>query len=145
MASSTVPGRILQIYSLLFHFLLALFLLGSAGLAWSAGNTLDIPILPWEGDTLILCVFFSGLAALLITLFSIGRGIRGVFVGWNVVVLAMLVRGYFFSRYQFPIDGTIWFAAGLSAAALLALLGSVSLLRAPKPARKPQSIFGQRN
>ena len=145
MASSTVFGRILKFYGLLFHFALAAFLVGAAALAWSSGAALNIELLPWEGDTLILVLFFTGLAGLLITLFSIGRGIRGVFVVWNVAVLAALVRGYFFSSYRFPIDGSMWFALGFIGAALLAVVGSVCLLRAPKPAGKAQSIFGKRN
>ncbi len=145
MASLTVPGRILKIYGLLFHFALAAFLMGAAALAWSSGGALNIELLPWEGDTLIIVLFFTGLTGLLITLLSIGRGIRGVFVAWNVLVLAALIRGYFFSSYRFPIDGSMWFPLGLIGAALLAVIGSICLLRTPKPVRKQESIFAKRN
>ena len=124
----------------MFHVLLTVFLVAVSGLAWSGGHTLELSILPWEGATLIRVVFFTGLAGLAVTLLAVRRTLPWLLVVWSAAVLAMLVHGYFFSQYKFPLDATLCVAGGLIAGAALALVGSVCVARTAKRTTR-ESVF----
>jgi hypothetical protein len=122
-----VLGLVLRVFSFLFHFPLIAFLLLASGLAWFNGHNLIIEVLPWQGAALTYVLFFSALAGLL----SLGLALaqtrtpRVPFVVWNLAVLAVLARGYFFSSYGFgPGGGSLSTALSLSLAAFAAVVGS---------------------
>jgi hypothetical protein len=121
---------------LLFHIVLVAFMLAASGLAWLHGSTLVIGFLPWKGLDLIHWVFYSGLAGLAVTALAAKRLVPALFLLWNVVVVFMLVRGYFFSSYGFGPGRSVSFALCFIAAALVAAIGSVCALRQPRVKRR---------
>ena len=120
--------------SYLFHFILALFLLGLGALGVASGpQSLHLEMIPWDGATLDYFL----LAGSLFGLFSIAMAVTGrlrfLFLLWSLAVAALLTKGYIFSGYRFDPGG--WRqAAYLIAAAWGAVLGAWFQLRA-KPGR----------
>lgn len=114
------------IYSYLFHGLFALFLLGVAVASITSGaNTLQFYVLPWEGTTLAyLMIGLAGLGIFCV-LMAMRGALRSLFFLWTLVVLALIVRGFFFTRHTFVPD-TDEFATAmwLILAALLACVGA---------------------
>ncbi len=127
----------MRIFSYAFHILLGLFLLGIGAVAWISGQPLQIGILPLQGAALTYFLFFSGLAGTIITLLAIFRVIPVLFTVWALAVLVMLVRGYFFSSYNFAYS-SLSTALYFVAAALIAFIGSWPQFggRAPEMRRK---------
>ncbi len=120
-----VVSMVLRIISFLFHILLAAFMLAASTLAWSGGHNLTIEILPWQGAALTWVLLFAGLAGLVIAGLAFKRTLPLLFVLWNLAVLVLLVRGYFFSSYSFgPGGGSLSTALWFVLAALVAMLGS---------------------
>jgi hypothetical protein len=135
----TVIGGLVRIFSFLFHFILAFFLLGVSGVAMLAGtHTIKLGVLPWEGATLTYGLFFSALVGLVAVLLAVKRTAPVVFVVWCVVVFVMLFRGFFFSPYNFA-NGGLSTPAYLTIGSLLAILGSWSQYRRT-PARSKDRV-----
>jgi hypothetical protein len=133
----------MRLFSFLFHFLISLFLLAVGLLAWMSGNeSVVLNMLPWKGATLNYILFFGGLVGVLLTLMAVRRVVPALFVLWNLVVLVMLVRGYFFSSYNFGFGGgSIGFALSLVVGALIALAGSLTLMRqGPRTERRKTAL-----
>jgi hypothetical protein len=138
-----VIGLVMKIYSYLFHLALALAMMALATVAWLSDHPLNINVLPWQGDTLTAVLFFAGLAGLLVTALAVKRIFPALFVLWNVVVLFMLVKGYFFSSYTFgPTSISISTALYFVLAALLAFGGSIFVIRrrVDVPARRHTAL-----
>jgi len=127
---------IMRIYSYIFHGLLALLLLGVSIVAMSAStHSVQLEVLPWTGTALIYWLFLSGLFGLISVLLAMRRKLRVLFVLWSLTVVAMVVRGFFLTPYNFG-DATGFRNALLfTAAAMLALLGALYTLRTA-PARR---------
>lgn len=128
---------LLQIYSYVFHLMLGLFLLATSGLAlFGAGQTLKLEVLPWAGDTLARVVFWSSLAGLTTLVLAVAGRLRFLFFFWTLIVLTLLVRGFFFSAYDFrgPVEFTT--AMYLTLAALVAALGGFFQIRKREKRRK---------
>lgn len=127
-----IVGNAMRLVGYLFHLLLALFLLAVAAVAFfSSPYTLKIDLLPWEGQTLVLVLLLSALAGIVSLYLALKKGRSMVFLVWSVVVLLMLVRGFFFSSYRFT-SGVSWTAVILLAGAAIAVAGgwnAVSLKR----------------
>jgi hypothetical protein len=128
-----VQWLVVRVFSYVFHFLLGAVLLALGFVAWTSGrHTLQIGILPWSGQALTMWVFFSGLAGIVFTGMAVRKIFPAVFGVWNLAVVAMLVRGYFFSSYHFD-TGNLLPAVGFVAAALVALAGSWMGVRSKRP------------
>jgi hypothetical protein len=123
--------------SYLFHFLLALLLLGIAGLALASGpQNLHLGMLPWNGRTLDYVLLAGSLFGLLsIALAVVGR-LRFLFLLWSLAVAVLLTNGYIFSGYRFG-EGEWRRAVYLMAAAWVAVAGAWFQLR-PKSGRGPR-------
>ena len=114
---------LMRFYSYLYHALLALFLLGLSGLAMlSGGHTLHLDVLPWDGTALMWWLFGSALFGLMCIGLALAGRVRPLFFVWTLVVLVMMVRGYFFSTHTFH-SGEVSTALYLVAGALLAVVG----------------------
>ena len=88
--------------SYLFHFLLALLLLGIAGLALASGPPdLHLEMLPWSGPTLAYVLLAGSLFALLSIALAIMGRLRFLFLLWSLAVAVLLTKGYIFSGYRF--------------------------------------------
>lgn len=125
-----VIGLVMKIFSYLFHLALALVMMGLATVAWLSSHPLNLKILPWQESTLTAVLFFGGLAGLILTALAFKRILPVLFVVWNLVVVVMLVRGFFFSPYTFgPTSIAFSTALYFVLAALLAFAGSLFLMR----------------
>ena len=127
-----VVSFVIRIYSLLFHLLLSLFLLGLSivGMA-SGGASLNLGMAPWEGSELTGSLLALGLGGLLFVILAFNGAQRLLYMIWTLVVTYLLVNGYFLSNYRFGTEDEFRFAIYLSLAALLAFVGGILLLRTP--------------
>ena len=98
----SVIGMIVKIYSYLFHLVLAAFMTGLAVLAFSTGmHNLQLDMLPWSGMTLSWWLLGLGLAGLATIALAVLGTLRVLFLVWTVAVVALMIRGFFFSPYTF--------------------------------------------
>jgi hypothetical protein len=123
-----LTGRILRLYSYLYHLALALFLLGLSSIALLSSNVLKLPILPWNGAELNQWLFWGSVVGLI----SIGLAITGIFRYlfplWALAVLVLLVRGYLLQPVPFAGKDEFQNAMLLTGGALLAFIASLTLL-----------------
>lgn len=119
----------MRTFSYLFHTLLALFLLALSLVALSSGHSLQLEMLPWQGRELTYWLLFAALVGLLSVILAMRRTWRPLFFLWSLVVLLMMIRGFFFSRYHFDGPPDFHRALYLIAGALLAALGAWFQLR----------------
>jgi hypothetical protein len=111
-------------YSYVFHFLLALWLLGLAGIALASGaQGLHLEMLPFSASSLKYIVLACALFALLSIFVAIAGRLRWLFLLWTLAVAVLLTKGYVFSSYRFGI-GEVRYAAYLIAATWLAVVGA---------------------
>lgn len=125
---------LMRVFSYLFHGLLTLFLLGIALVALSSGQSLQLPMLPWQGQTLtwwLLCGALAGLASVILAIF---RKWRPLFFLWSLAVLVLMARGFFFSHYYFAGPPEFHRALYLTGGALIAAFGAWFQSR-PEPLR----------
>jgi hypothetical protein len=122
-------GLLLRIFAFLFELALSLSLIGLGMVAWASGPTnLTLGMLPWEGAELtraILILGFAGLACVLLA----GSPLRWIFPLWCLLVLVIMIRGFFLSSYSFAGANEFQFAILLTLCALMAFLGSLGVLR----------------
>jgi hypothetical protein len=115
---------LLRLFSYLFHFLLALFLIAVSAFALTSGApSLQLGMLPWTGSTLGWVVLGGSLYGLISVLLAIASKWRLLFFLWALAVAVLLIRGYIFTSYHFP-QGGVSTAVGLTVGSLLALLGA---------------------
>ena len=124
---------IVKLFSYAFHLVLALFMTGLAVLAFSTGtHNLRLDILPWSGMTLSWWLLGLGLAGLLAIALAVLGMLRVLFLVWTVVVVGMLVRGFFFSPYMFGgWEGLRMVLLFLAGAGLAAVGGWIQFRYAP--------------
>jgi hypothetical protein len=90
--------------SYLFHFVLALLLLGIAGLALASGpQDLQLGMLPWSGSTLNYILLAGSLFGLLSVVLAVMGRLRFLFLLWSLAVAVLLAKGYIFSSYRFGV------------------------------------------
>ena len=116
--------------SYLFHFLLALLLLGIAGLALASGpQSLHLDLLPWSGSTLDYVLLAGSLFGLLSIALAVTGRLRFLFLLWSLAVAVLLTKGYVFSGYRFGV-GEWRHAVYLTAGAWVAVAGAWFQVRA---------------
>ena len=126
---------LLRFFSYLFHFVLGVFLLGIAGLALASGpQVLHLEMLPWTGAALAFILLCGSLLGLLSLALAVSGKMKLPFFFWSLVVVVVLLRGYFFSGYRFS-PGRVQTGLELLAASWLALAGAWFALRQPAPDR----------
>jgi hypothetical protein len=123
---------ILRLYSYLYHFVLALFLLGISAIALTSHSSLNLGMFPWTGETLTTYLFYGSLLGLVSLALAITGVFRYLFPVWALVVLVLMVRGFLLAGYQFSGKDEFNRVLFLIAGAFLAFLGSLTLLRAKK-------------
>ncbi|HOL70089.1 MAG TPA: hypothetical protein PLA43_07145 [Bryobacteraceae bacterium] len=122
---------LLRVFSFCFQGLLIVFLLAASVLAWSSGSLLSIDLLPWTGEALTTWTFVSALAGATVTILALKRIVPVLFLLWNVAVVIMLVRGYFFSSYGFTSGSDLLTALLFILGAVVAAVGSWVHMRRP--------------
>jgi hypothetical protein len=124
-------------FSYLFHLLLALLLLGFAGIAFATGpHSLHLDMLPWSGQSLEYILGGGALFDLLSLFLAVTGRLRFLFVMWSVAAAVVLTKGYIFSSYRFG-PGELRYVSYLIAAAWVAVAGASLRLRA-QPDRGPR-------
>jgi len=124
----------MRVFSYLFHAVLTLFLIGVSLVALTSGQPLQLGMLPWQGRDLTYWLLGGALLGLLSVILAVGKKWRPLFFLWSLVVLAIMVRGYFFSHYHFAGPPAFHLALLLTAGAILAVFGAWFQLRR-EPAR----------
>lgn len=123
--------------SYLFHFLLALLLLGIAGFALASGpQSLHLEMLPWKGARLEYVLLGGSLFGLLSVALAVSGRMRFLFLLWSLAVAVLLTKGYIFSGYRFG-AGELSRAAYLIGASWAAVAGAWFRLRS-QPGRGPR-------
>ncbi len=123
-------SRILRIFSYVFEILLSLFMLA---LGIVGGDQLDLHgLLPWGPPSLAHWLIILSLIGIACTVLAITGWFRYIYPLWTLAVVVMLFRGFIFglesfSRSLFSFNQSIW----LIALALLAFIGSLTVLRRP--------------
>ena len=126
-------AALLRLLSYVFHLLLAGFLFGIASVAIMSGqHNLYLGMLPWTGKALTWWLFGLGLFGILTVILAVCRRLRLLFVLWSLVVLILIVRGYFLGAYRFDGPEEFRFALLLAGGALVAFLGSLTLFHRAK-------------
>ena len=120
---------LMRVFSYLFHGLLTLFLLAISVVAFSSGQPLQLGMLPWQGTALAYWIFFCSLIGLIAVVLAVRNQWLPLFFFWNLVVLAMLIRGFVFSHYHFDGPAAFHRALYLMAGAIIAALGAWFQLR----------------
>jgi hypothetical protein len=130
MASLTSAlGFLLRVFAYLYQLVLSLFLIALGIVAWSSGHTdLNLALLPWEGAALTRIIPVLGIVGLACLLLA-GSRLRWFFPLWCLLVLILMIRGFFLSSYSFAGTNEFQFAVWLTAGALIAFVGSLGVLR----------------
>jgi hypothetical protein len=118
---------LLRVYAYGFHLLLGLWLAGMASVAFSTGHDLTLGMLPWQGASLTRVTLLLGLAGVICVALAVTGLARWLFPLWTLFALIMMLRGFFLSPYTFSGAGEFKFAVGLTIAAFVAFVGSLSL------------------
>ena len=114
---------------MLFELAASLVMIALGVVAWMSNpNDLKFPGLPWQGAALTEAMLFLGIIGIACVLLA-GGMLRWIFPLWSVLVLVMLVRGFFLSSYSFQGANQFQFAVWLTVGALVAFLGSLEELR----------------
>jgi hypothetical protein len=117
------------VYSYLYHFALALFLLGLSSIALLSSNTLKMPMLPWTGTELTWWLLWGSVIGIVSVVLAVTGIFRYLFPLWSLIVLVLMVRGYLIQPYTFAgqdaFESTLWLLGG----ALLAFFASLTLFR----------------
>lgn len=123
-----ILGAVLRVYSYLYHFLLSLFLfLISIVVLIGGKNDLQLPMLPWEGASLVHWVLGLGLTGLLVTLLAVTGFFRFAFPFWCLFVVILMARGFFLSSFYYSggsdqFRGAVWLFIGAAGAFLSSLM-----------------------
>lgn len=131
-----VFGGLLRVFSYIFHFVLALFLLGISIVTVATGqHILSLGMLPWRGETLTWWLLGSSLVGILSIVLAVTGRTRWLFVLYTLVALALMVRGFFLTSYNFGGPAVAKGAAWLTFGALGAFFGSLMDINEPPKKR----------
>jgi hypothetical protein len=121
---------ILRIYSYAYHLGVSLFLVVVGAIALLSENvTFQLRVLPWGEPTLNYVVLPGGVVGLLSLALVVAGKVRFLFPVWALVVLIMMVRGFFLAPYAFRSAGDFWWAVWLTLGAVGALIGALIAAR----------------
>jgi hypothetical protein len=131
-ATLKVISFLVRIYSLLYHLLLSLLMIGLSVVGYSSsGAELSLGMLPWTGNELVGSLLALGLGGLLFVVLAFNGAQRFLYMVWTLVMAYLIVNGYFLTNYRFSGEGEFRFAIYLALGALLAFLGGLWLLKTP--------------
>jgi uncharacterized membrane protein len=119
----------LRLYSYLYHFVLALFLLALAVVALASANTLRIAVLPWQGEAATQWLLWGSILGILSIVLAVTGIFRYLFPLWALAVFVILVRGYILQPIPFSGPDDFRNAMLLTLGAFIAFLASLTLFR----------------
>lgn len=121
---------VLRFYSYIFHFALAILLLGLALVCYASGlHNLNLGMLPWTGEVLSRWLLGLGLVGLLAVILALTGVFRYLLPLYAAAACVMLFRGFFLGGYVFGGRGDFYRAIWLTLAALAAFLCSLLLFK----------------
>jgi hypothetical protein len=130
-----VVSAILRFLAYLYHGLLALLMLalGTVLTLANAGNSVRLDMLPWSGSNAVWALLIGGILGLLLVILAIRGILRPLFFLWALVIVILMIKGYFLSGYRFTpaeFDRVAYMLIG----AIIALIGAFSQMfnRSPK-------------
>jgi len=131
-----IIGLILRLYSYLYHLILCLFCLGLGIVASIGGlHNLNLGMLPWKGAELTHWLIGLSIAGLVSLLLAVTGIFRYLFPIWCLVVIVMMIRGFFLSQFAYhgpeEFRGVVWLVVG----AIGAFLSSLQLFKAKEGLR----------
>ena len=106
---------------------LFVFILLAVSVVWLASGplTVNFYLLPWEGQALIYSLMGLALVGGFVLLMAVRGKTQGLFVGWSVLLLLLILRYYFFSPYSFtPDTGNYRVALLIILCAMVAAVGA---------------------
>jgi hypothetical protein len=121
-----VLRTLLRFYSYAFHALFAFIALAVAVVSLVSGPlTVNFYLLPWSDKALVLPLIGLALAGVVVLLLAVRGKTQGLFLAWSVLLLALTVRFFFFTRFSFtPSTGDYRVALYIILAAMIAVLGA---------------------
>lgn len=119
---------LLKLYSYAVNIAVALASLAMSAVILRTRNpTLHLGWLPWSGEDLGSILAAVGVAGVAVVLLSIAGRLQWLLVLFSLVVLWLVVRGMFFSPWQFvgavEFTQALWISGGL----LLSVIGAFPL------------------
>jgi hypothetical protein len=122
-------GILVRLYSYAFYLALSAFLLGVAFIAVSSHQPLALGMLPFSEEQTVSHIAWLGAAGMFSTLLALFRVFRYLFPLWAGWTLYLMVKGFLSGPYRF--GGPEAFRTGLwlIAAAVLAFLGAVWVVK----------------
>ena len=88
-------------------------------------QTVNFYLLPWEGRTLVWGLLALALIGAAVLFLAVRGRAQATYRIWSLLVLALVVRYFFFSNYSFtPDTGEFTYALCLLLATLLAVFGA---------------------
>jgi hypothetical protein len=125
----------LTFLAIVFHGLLALFLLAVSSLALISGSPLHMEMLPWSGSTLTYVLLGGALVGLIGVFLAIRGKARFLLFLWSLAVLVFLFKGFLFSGYRFDPTSKSHTALYLTLAAFVSVAGAWFGMMRPQPRR----------
>lgn len=122
----TVLRHIVRFYSYAFSILCVFSVLAMSVIIFvSKSVTVNFYLFPWEGKALLYSMIGLALAGLAVVLLTWRGKMQGLFLVWSLLVLALIVRYFFFTPNSFtPDSGEFTLALGVVLAAAVAAAGA---------------------
>lgn len=98
-----VVSAILRFLAYVYHGLFALVLLalGTVLTLANAGNSVRLDMLPWSGAAAVWSLLVGGIIGLAVVILAIRGILRPLFFLWALVIVILMIKGYFLSGYRF--------------------------------------------
>jgi hypothetical protein len=99
----------------------------AVAVVWLASGplTVNFYLLPWGGQALAYSLIVLALAGGFVLMMAVRGKMQGLFLGWSVLLLLLIVRYYFFSPYSFtPDTGNYKVALLIILCAMVAAVGA---------------------
>jgi hypothetical protein len=122
-------GLLFRLYAYLYHLILCLFLLGIGVVAYSSGKTLDLAMMPWEGQRLTEALMGLGVIGIVCIFGAVTGWFRWLFPLWTLVIFVLMVRGFFLTPYSFSGEDQFKEVIALTIGAFVAFLASLTLFK----------------
>ena len=120
---------VLRVYSFVFHLTLSSFLLGVAAIAAKRREPVSLSVLPFPDEEALRDLAVIGSLGVLCALLALTRSFKWIFVLWTLLILYLMLKGFFFGPYAVAGTEDARGAGWVTLGALGACLGAVLSLK----------------
>ena len=113
----------------MFHLAASLFFLGLGVVSAAARSSLHLDALGFTPDTAVLGVLILGIVGLASVVLAVTGKFRYLFPGWALIVVWLMVKGFFLSSATFAAPASFGWAVLLTVGAVGAFFGALWALR----------------